>query len=214
MDTLPIELWLDIVPHIPYTPSSLTPLRLVNSKLNTLISTHEHTLVRTIKTQPPLNRSIALYPDLRLHTYVHLNMLQHRSSTLHSLSRTLEQITATEPELKWLTGRYASIHCAGLHLLYRLQDAGCYICRVELLQALPGTSLACLLFALVAAIHVLRIRGPEPIRATYGKGDASVRSDVELALEEVMLERGPGFFLNLLSATTSDGYGKAKDAVR
>lgn len=90
------------------------------------------------------------------------------------------------------------MHKAGLLLLYRVQDSGSYEGKMELLSRLPATSLACLLFKLVSSVKILRVLGPDPIHAKYAAGDSMMRSDVELAVEEVLLQIGPEFFVALL----------------
>lgn len=89
---------------------------------------------------------------------------------------------------------------SGLLLLHRLQDTGSYCHKVALINGLPSTSLACLLFKLVSSIKILRIYGPDPINSTYQSGDIMARSDIELAFEEMLLQHGPDFFIAMLKA--------------
>jgi hypothetical protein len=66
---------------------------------------------------------------------------------------------------------------------------------------------------LVSSVKILRIHGAAPIHGTYAAGDLLVRSDVELASEEMLLLHGPEWFLGMLRAgkkgkvTTSIGKG-------
>lgn len=67
-----------------------------------------------------------------------------------------------------------------------------------MLRTLPATSLACLLFKLIASIKTLRVYGPEPINASFARHDSLMRSDVELAFEKLLLLRGPNVFVAML----------------
>ncbi|KAF2768334.1 hypothetical protein EJ03DRAFT_314222 [Teratosphaeria nubilosa] len=197
---LPAEIWLEIIPHIPYTPTQLTHLRLTNHTLNNLLRTHEHSLVAAItQTQllsPTLN--LHLFPSLPPKTYADLHTLHRRSATLASLHQKWLHIVTSSEEFHWLEGRWTSIHKAGLLLLYRLQDTPSHDSKLHLLSSLPSTSLACLLFKLISSIKILRVFGPEPIHLRHALGDAPTRSDIELACEELLLQHGPEFFVRLL----------------
>lgn len=198
--TLPAELLLEIIPYIPFTSRNLSHLRLTNTKLHHLVQGHEHGLVKDIKrTQIPLT-SLRLFPSLGTETYSGLSTLHARLSTLDDLHSEWLRITSSGPDLDWLKGRWESVHKIGLLLLYRLQDTGSYPNKVALLNSLPTTSLACLLFKLIASIKILRIYGPCPINGHHAAGDILQRSDIELAFEEMLLQHGPDFFLAMLKA--------------
>lgn len=122
-------------------------------------------------------------------------------------------------EVEWLQGRrWEGIYQMGGLLLYRLGD---YQQQQEheqqqeqeqeeeerekekypsssLINHLPATSLASIYFHIIASIKILRIYGPDPIHQRFCAGDVGVSSDVELALEEMLLMYGPEFFLALL----------------
>lgn len=216
---LPAEVWLEIIPHIPYSPQDLTSLRLTCVTLNGLVKHHEHSLVTDIKAAQFRRDSTQLFPGLALKTYANLSTLHRRLETLEELHGQWLEIVNHGVELHWLKGRWESIHKAGLLLLYRLLDAGTYEAKVKLLEQLPATSLACLLFKLISSIKILRVFGPEPINATYCKQDAMVRSDVELAFEELLLQHGPQMFAVMLKAGRLAGVaeidgGRSERAVR
>ncbi|KAK5110677.1 hypothetical protein LTR85_000759 [Meristemomyces frigidus] len=196
--TLPVELWLEIIPHIPYTPKNISSLCLTCTQLNVLLNIHEHSLVSDIKRAQLGTDCISLFPSLNLTTYAGLNTLHNRLETLHDLHSQWLRIVNHGAELHWLKGRWESVHKAGLLLLYRLQDGGTYEAKVQLMQSLPATSLACLLFKLISSIKILRVSGPEPIHGGWRKEDVEVRSDVELAFEEVLLGHGPDVFAAML----------------
>lgn len=200
LNNLPAEVLLEIIPYIPFSPHTLSCLCLTCARLNGLIKAHEHSLVSDIKhTQIPRN-ALNLFPSLDTSTFDGLATLHKRLSTLSDLHDQWLHITSHGPELDWLKGRWESIHKTGLLLLYRLQDTGSYCNKVALINGLPATSLACLLFKLISSIKILRIYGPEPINGNWSAGDIMARSDVELAFEEMLLQYGPDFFVAMLRA--------------
>lgn len=197
-NALPSEVLLEIIPYIPFSPHSLTCICRTCARLNLLVSGHEHSLVRDIKRNQIANASLQLFPSLPTDTFTGLAILHKRLQTLESLHEQWLQITSNGPELDWLRGRWEGIHKTGLLLLYRLQDAGSYPNKVAMLNGLPSTSLACLLFKLISSIKILRIYGPNPINGNYAAGDIMARSDIELAFEEMLLQHGPDFFIAML----------------
>lgn len=130
-------------------------------------------------------------------------------------------------EVEWLQGRrWEGIYQMGGLLLYRLGD---YQQQQEqeqqqheqeekekekisssLINHLPATSLASIYFHIIASIKILRIYGPDPIHQRFCAGDVGVRSDVELALEEMLLMYGPEFFLALLEVRREEEKKKEK----
>jgi len=202
-NTLPPEVWLEIIPHIPYSPTNLACICLTCAKLNTLVKKHEHSLVSDIKSAQFPKSNTSLFPELDVSTYAGLSILHQRLETLDALHSEWLRIVNHGAELHWLKGRWESIHKAGLLLLYRLQDAGSYLGKLELLHSLPATSLACLLFKLISSIKILRVLGPDPINARHCGNEIMVRSDVELAFEECLLQHGPNFFIALLNISTN-----------
>lgn len=133
-------------------------------------------------------------------------------------------------EVEWLQGRrWEGIYQMGGLLLYRLGD---YQRQQEqeqqqqqheqeekekekypsssLIDYLPVTSLASIYFHIIASIKILRIYGPDPIHQRFCAGDVGVRSDVELALEEMLLMYGPEFFLALLEVGREEKKKKKK----
>lgn len=135
-------------------------------------------------------------------------------------------------EVEWLQGRrWEGIYQMGGLLLYRLgdyqrqqqqqQEQGQHQHEQEerekekypsssLIDYLPATSLASIYFHIIASIKILRIYGPDPIHQRFCAGDVGVRSDVELALEEMLLMYGPEFFLALLEVGREEKKKKKK----
>lgn len=225
LDALPAELLLSIIPHISYTPANLTSLRLVSRKMNALVTAHEQGLVTDIKTQQYSPATLTLFPSLP-HSYEGLHTMHSRNQTLDDLHKHWLHVTNHGPDLGWMRDRWETIHKAGMLLLYRLYDAGNPSSssspspyrdntladptdsQRDLINLLPATSLACLVFKLYSSIKILRIYGPEPICASYAKDFAETRCDIELAFEEMLLRHGPDFFVIMLQA------GRAADSKR
>lgn len=135
-------------------------------------------------------------------------------------------------EVEWLQGRrWEGIYQMGGLLLYRLgdyqrqqrqqQEQGQQKQQEQeekekeknsssLINHLPATSLASIYFHIIASIKILRIYGPDPIHQRFCAGDVGVRSDVELALEEMLLMYGPEFFLALLEVGREEKKKKKK----
>jgi hypothetical protein len=82
--------------------------------------------------------------------------------------------------------------------------------KSDLLYLLPASSLACLIFKCYSAVKILRVHGPDPVHSRCGWEDAGFRCEVELAVEELLLVHGAGFFVSLLKAGTGGG-GSSKD---
>ncbi|EMC94050.1 hypothetical protein BAUCODRAFT_219548 [Baudoinia panamericana UAMH 10762] len=228
-DSLPAEIWLEIIPHVEYTPSALANLRLTCKRLHKIIERHETGLVADIKRAQLPQTSTCLFPGLRIDSYRALSVAHTRLATLDEIHKHWLKVTCHSCELEWLKGRWERIHRAGLLLLYHLQDLeparthhadgmcdhnmfkdGTYCAKISLLQRLPATSLACLLFKLIASIKILRVYGPEPVHGRYAAEDSGLRSDIELAFEELLLQEGPTMFVALLT----DGHQKGDWALR
>jgi hypothetical protein len=62
---------------------------------------------------------------------------------------------------------------------------------------------------LVSSIKILRIHGAAPIHGTYAAGDLLVRSDVELASEEMLLLHGPEWFLAMMRARKKETFPRS-----
>ena len=238
--SLPPELWLDILPHVPYSPSNLTTLCLISHHFNALMTRHETSLVKGLKRYSIPISTAKLYPDLPLRTFRSLATLHARQETLQEVARAWPTIITSRNEspgqegLHWLAGRYEPIFTAGLLLLYRLQDTPqtpplpapnlaeslaethnpTHTAQLALLHTLPPTSLASLLFVCLASVKILRVLGPEPINKSWCKGDVEVRSEVEMACETILLESGVGVFVGLLGLGGDGGKGRGEWALR
>lgn len=225
LTTLPPELLLQIIPAIPHDPKTITSLKLTNRHLNSLLTTHETTLAPAIR-KNTYHQTPLLFPSLLLNSYAHLSTLHARLATLTALHANWLHLTSHGPELNWLRDRWESIHKAGTLLLYRLRDCSesnnqilpdndseaAHYAKVDLLNLLPATSLACLVFKCYSAIKILRVHGPAPVHATFAKDDAGTRCEVELALEEMLLVHGAEFFVALLEEGR-EGNGRGAWAV-
>lgn len=219
--TLPPELILQVIPHIPHDPQTIRNLKLTNRRLHSLLTTHEPTLAPAIL-RSNYQATPALFPSLLFNSYAQLATLHARLATLTALHANWLHLTSNGPELNWLRDRWESIHKAGTLLLYRLRDCSesvglgdsdaSHTAKVDLLNLLPATSLACLVFKCYSAIKILRVHGPEPVHATFAKDDMGTRCEVELALEEMLLVHGAEFFVAMLEAGREGG-GRGQWAV-
>ncbi|KAF2725308.1 hypothetical protein K431DRAFT_281258 [Polychaeton citri CBS 116435] len=197
-DSLPGEILLEILPYVSYSPHGWACLCLTCKKLNHLIKHHEHGLAKDV-IDCQFCQILVFFPGIPK-TFDGLNLLHHRLEILEDIHSHWLKVTNHGPDLNWLRGRWENIHKAGLLLLYRLQDAEDYEGKRALLSSLPASSLACLLFKMIASIKILRIYGPDPINVRFASDDLLTRSDVELAFEELLLQFGPDFFVAMLKA--------------
>lgn len=224
-DILPTEIFLDIIPNIPFSTRDLQSLSLTCRRFHHLIRTYEASLIRLIaniqfqsgsqRKSQQLNDSDGranqvicshhLFPSLTISSYNNLRILQNRLKNLSEIHTSWLHIVSHGPELSWLRGRWEAIHRTGLLILYRIFDAGGHQSAQALLDGLPATSLACLLFKLVASIKILRVHGPEPVNGRFAAGDLLARSDVELCTEEMLLCHGPEFFVAMLREGRAGG---------
>ncbi|QIW96093.1 hypothetical protein AMS68_001611 [Peltaster fructicola] len=201
--SLPPEIILEIIPRIPYDPESLLRLQLTLRSFRSLIESHEHSMVSEIRAQQYTKSTLRLFPSLA-HDWRGLSVLHRRLQTLADVHEHWLKITHNGPELHWLRDRWEAAHKAGMLLLYRIRDNETHEAKMSTVRALPATSLACLLFKLYSSIKILRIYGPEPINLSFAAGDLVLRSDIELAFEEMLLTHGPDFFVILLKSGRPD----------
>jgi hypothetical protein len=218
---LPPELTLQIITYIPHNPRDLRAIRSTSRYFYSLLTTHETTLVAAIR-RTSYRTTPLLFPSLPLKSYDQLTALYARLVTLADLHASWLHLTSHSPELNWLRNRWESIHKAGILLLYRLQDCGdvsvnsrsnaTHSSKVDLINLLPATSLACLIFKCYSAIKILRVHGPEPAHVAFAKDDAGARREIELALKEMLLTHGVEFFMAMLQAGRGDS-GRGRWAV-
>lgn len=197
LEALPAEILLEIIPHIPYDPRHILTLQLTLRLFHDLITEHEQSIVAAIREQQFSHSTLRLFPSLP-HNLRGLSTLHNRMATLADVHAHWLKITHNGPELHWLRDRWETAHTAGMLLLYRLHDVYSYEAKVSMIRSMPATSLACLVFKLYSSIKILRLYGPEPINLSYAAGDVVMRSDIELAFEEMLLTYGPDYFCMLL----------------
>ncbi|KAK6440546.1 hypothetical protein LTR95_003235 [Oleoguttula sp. CCFEE 5521] len=204
LTSLPVEIILEIMPHIPFSPSQFQTLRKISPTFESAVASHEKSLVNAIRGRQYTESTIASFPGLS-QSYTGLSTLHSRLDTISGLSDLWPRLTSNTPDLSWLRDRWLVIHKLGTLLLYRLQDCSTHDARTDLLHALPTSSLATLYFTLYSSLKLLRYHGPEPINGSYSKDDSEARADIELAFEEMLLQHGPEFFLSLLHAGERQG---------
>lgn len=126
---LPLELILELLSRIGYTPGCLGALRSVCRDFNRLLRQFEHSLaVEIIRLQFPPD-ILAKHPGLdgpdRGIGFRTLDELYVRLETLFRLERNCHSIRRREgKEAAWMRLEWISLQQAGMHLLYRLYDAG------------------------------------------------------------------------------------------
>lgn len=239
LNSLPTEILLQIIPQITYSPSTLSSLSLTSNRLNEILTHHEQTLVRAyLSGQSFLSESAVLHPGLEINTYADIATLHNRTTALAGLKADWWDLTHRQ-DVRWLRcSRWAKIYRAGLLVLYYLQDAERQTTvqthkvkhekQQELVRRLPATSLACLLFALVGGMALLRAKGPEVLRREHvchcvlvmdreAHGEDEVRRrEMELACEEMLLAHGPNYLFSMIEEGQSveeDGSEKKEQSV-
>lgn len=221
LTSLPTEILLQIIPQITYSPSTLSSLSLTSIRLNEILSHHEQTLVRAyLSGQSSLSASAILHPGLEINTYADIATLHNRTTALAGLKADWWDLTHRQ-DVRWLRcSRWAKIYRAGLLVLFSLQDCERqakdqtpklrHERQQEQIRQLPATSLACLLFALVGGMALLRAKGPEVLRREHvchcvlvmdreAHGEDEVkRREMELACEEMLLAHGPNYLFSMI----------------
>jgi len=126
---LPLELILDSLSRIDYTPRCLHALRPVCRNFDKLLRHFEHSLaVQVIRLQfPPgiLAKHPGLYDSDTRIGFNTLDELYIRLQTLFRIERNCHSIRRREgKEAAWMRPEWIDLHQTGMHLLHRLYDAG------------------------------------------------------------------------------------------
>jgi hypothetical protein len=132
---LPPELILDSFSRIDYTPGCLNALRPVCRDFNKILQQHEHNLAVEIIRLQLAPSILAKHPGLLVNNtrigFKVLNELYQRMHTLLRLERNCHSIRRREgKEAAWMRPEWISLQQTGMHLLYRLYDAGKYLIRL------------------------------------------------------------------------------------
>ncbi|KAI5205439.1 hypothetical protein E4T39_03008 [Aureobasidium subglaciale] len=201
--SLPPELLLNSLARIDYTPGYFNRLRLVCCGLEGLLWQYEHSLaVEIIRLQFPSN-ILSRYPGLHEPgTSIGFRMLDEvceRMYTLFRIERNCHNIRRREgKEAVWMRIEWINLQQVGMHLLYRLFDAGNHKNKSQIIRSLPPTSLAILLLTLHLCIHQLRSDGPSLLIPTSPLLHGMLRFEVEMCCQELILQHGPCFLDALL----------------
>jgi hypothetical protein len=202
LHSLPPELVLDSLSRVDYTPGCLNALRLVCRDFNQILQQYEHSLALQVIRLQFSPGVLAKHPGLfygKDMGFKTLDELYVRLYTLFRLERNCHSIRRREgKEAAWMRPEWMNLQQAGLHLLYRLQDAGNHEDQSSIIRSLPPTSLAVLLLTLHLSIHQLRADGPDLLIPTSPLLHGMLRFEVELCCQELILQRGPGFLDALL----------------
>ncbi|CAD0107365.1 unnamed protein product, partial [Aureobasidium uvarum] len=201
--SLPPELILDSLSRIDYTPGCLDHLRLVCRNFNKLLRQYEHSLaVEIIRLQFPsdvLAKHPGLYEPKTSIGFKTLDELYTRIRTLTRVERNCHNIRRREgKEAAWMRPEWINLQQAGMHLLYRLYDAGTHENKSRIIRSLPRTSLAILLLTLHLCIQQLRADGPSLLIPTSPLLHGMLRFEIEVCCQELILHHGPGFLDALL----------------
>ena len=126
---LPLELILDSLSRMDYTPGCLHTLRPVCRDFDKLLRHFEHSLaVQVIRQQfPPgiLAKHPGLYDSDTRIGFNTLDELHIRLQTLFRIERNCHSIRRREgKEAAWMRSEWIDLQQTGMHLLYRLYDAG------------------------------------------------------------------------------------------
>lgn len=217
---LPLELLLDSLSRIEYTPGCLGALRPVCREFNKLLHRYEHSLaVEIIRLQFPPG-ILAKHPGLNGSNtgigFRTVDELYIRMQTLFRLERNCHSIRRREgKEAAWMRYEWIGLQQTGMHLLYRLYDAGKCSSQTSqdisshfllgnhedkacTIRSLPPTSLAILLLTLHLCIHQLRADGPSLLIPTSPLLHGMLRFEVEICCQELILQHGPRFLDALL----------------
>jgi hypothetical protein len=123
------ELILDSLSRIGYTPGCLNALRLVCRDFNNILQQYEHSLaINIIRLRFPgvLARHPGLYETKSI-GFKTLDELHVRLYMLFRLERNCHSIRRREgKEAAWMRVEWINLQQVGMHLLYRLCDAGKY----------------------------------------------------------------------------------------
>ncbi|KEQ71909.1 hypothetical protein M436DRAFT_73658 [Aureobasidium namibiae CBS 147.97] len=200
---LPLELILDSLSRIDYAPGCLHALRPVCRDFDKLLRQFEHSLaVQVIRLQfPPgiLAKHPGLYDSDTRIGFKTLDELYIRLHTLFRIERNCHSIRRREgKEAAWMRPEWIDLQQIGMHLIYRLYDAGDREDKALIIRSLPPTSLAILLLTLHLCIHQLRADGPNLLVPTSPLLHGMLRFEVELCCQELILQHGPSFLDALL----------------
>ncbi|KAF2153112.1 hypothetical protein K461DRAFT_267752 [Myriangium duriaei CBS 260.36] len=207
LDGLPAEILIDILSEVNYGPSLRTDLRLVNRRFKEVTDSYEHCIAGKILASQfawaPRQFPGLLGGDARgakKPGWKELATVFHRTAVLTNIKSRCKVIREGRSEHSaWTTCRAITFHHTGLLLLYRLSDCKSHAEKAALIQSLPASSLAVMLFTLMVSVHLLRAIGPSMVLYwTDPPLTEESRSDIELACEEVLLRDGPDFLLGLL----------------
>ncbi|KAI9839880.1 MAG: hypothetical protein M1819_000072 [Sarea resinae] len=205
-EQLPVDLVVEITTHLPFTPSTLLSLLLVNKRTHDIVTHYEHCLSKAIgATQFPTAALVFPPPTLLLPeplsqpSFRWLSLLAHRTATISALiAKTTSLSQETTYPLPHQTAHWNAIQRGSLLLLYRLSDQPTQSQKVSFLLSLPLYALALLHLELYLAIKIAEEVGEGIINASFARNDTATRSDICLVFGELLLKYGPRFLNDVL----------------
>lgn len=232
MDSMPAEVLLQIAAKIPFEARPVSAFQLINRRTHNIIQGYQRSLIKETISQQ-FSWAPRQFPGLFTDPHAspmgrrQLARVLTRVATLTSIKakcRVIREQGHTH-HCAWTTKRSTETYAAGLLILYRVSD-GMYIVvlnangrrltgtaphdqQATLIESLPRTSLAVLLFTLMMSVLMLRSVGPRMMlhcphhhmhAASAHEREQRIRerADIELACEELLLQQGPGFLLGLM----------------
>ncbi|GAB7350826.1 hypothetical protein MBLNU459_g1360t1 [Dothideomycetes sp. NU459] len=199
---LPAEILLEAITLVPYTPTSIKSLKLVCRRFNGVVCDYEHSVARSIVQAHFPHRLMDKFPSLSQRSginYAMVEKLHDRLNVLRFIEKNCNDIKERDGKhSSWMETRWIRLQSVGLLLSYRLCDCGGHEEQAELLRQLPYTSLAALFCTLMISIQQLRADGPDILHHHSPVQVRAFRTEIELACQELLLERGPDYLHRLL----------------
>ncbi|KAI9699022.1 MAG: hypothetical protein M1836_003211 [Candelina mexicana] len=206
---LPVEIILEIIFRLPFSPKGSGDLLIVNKRLNGILKTYQRSLSNSIAISqfpqvasifPPYAIADDQPPKKPRLSFAYLTTLFCRQETLNNIAaKTATLNMDTTYHLRESLPHWQRLQTCGLLLLYLLHDRATHAAKTSFLASLPLPSLALLNLATLLGTRAASEMGAGIIHSSYAADDAEMRSDIHLVFAELMLRHGPGFLARILS---------------
>lgn len=206
---LPNEIILDIVAGAAeFDFAMIQSLQLVDRRLYNILKAYERSLCRGYAANQLL-RIIPCFPDIISPqcgacrnvgcasglSFSLLAEIQRRSRIVTTL---LRQVFSLAPVCCCAQSWYRLFE-VGTLLLYRLQERCDYDSKVSFITSMPLHALVAIFITLMQSVRAAQNGGIGLIHQDLQPEDPSVRSDIHLVFEDLILESGPEFVLAILN---------------
>ncbi|KAF2088745.1 hypothetical protein K490DRAFT_55378 [Saccharata proteae CBS 121410] len=197
---LPAEVILEVLSDLDFDFQTLQNLRLVDRRLNGILKTFERSLAKQIASKQ-FRHILPRFPDLappsRTLSFELLAHVNSRHSAVSKLkSQAFKYIGA--PCRCFCRVGWESMFEAGTLLFYQLYDRKDYDSKVAFIKSLPDISLAAMFAMLFQCVIAASIGGVGLIHQDNQPDDPMARSDVHLVFEDLVLQFGPQFAIDIL----------------